>query len=603
VVLQFLKAGAKLPTTNNGQVTTELLYTLEQSLTLVKHHDIKRLTPYHILSVEDTSRLMDGGMRELLEMIFTQLPRQKARGKVFGSLLVIAATTGDQASVELLLRHGALADSSFSNCLEVTALGGAAQFGHLDVMRTLLNAGAYINSSSMLKYPLANAVVGGHADAVQALVERGATFQQLDRSGSSWRPLFQRMAVQYNNLETLQYLVTVGGQADLSALAAACAYGKTDFAACLLAAVREATPNPLESEGGPLYLACLNGHADIAHQVIEHGANVNQGVHFGTPLIAAASRGHADIVRLLLDNGADPNQQSRGNDFSSKSSVDISQLISPLPPSNPVRRRRQKGERTPFTALSMACREGFLAVAKLLLFRGAVIAGPPDPTTGTGLVPNAIANTCEGDWSPAKHAILELLLEPSSIQSSGHSARCGGLFQASRAHNHAAFDLIMEYFLPNSATLVLAGACGSLPFITHHLNQGINPQTQASDGHLPLHAAAYNMHTIAVSHLLTHGGADANQLDRNNSTPLLSALLGFDALLHDKHSSHEYQADMGIVQFEAIVQCLLDHSARTDLGSTPFGQALDLAGLIGHKEIERLLQERETRDSGLDRFE
>ncbi len=60
---------------------------------------------------------------------------------------------------------------------------------------------------------------------------------------------------------------------------------------------------------------------------------------------------------------------------------------------------------------------------------------------------------------------------------------------------------------------------------------------------------------------------------------------------------------MGIVQFEAVVRCLLDHGARTDLGETPLGHALDLAGVIGYEEVERLLQEREARDSGLGRFE
>ncbi len=599
VVLEFLRAGAKLPTTDDGQVTTEILDTLKRSFALVRREGTKRLTHYHPFSAEDARGLMDGGMRALLEITFSQLPEQKAGGEAFGGLLVVAATAGDQASVDLLLRHGAWVDSTFINYARGTALGGAAQFGYLDVMTTLLNAGARIEEGDII----ASAVLGGHVDAVKALVERGATVQRLDRLGSPWGLSFQRFAVDFEKLEILQHLVTVNGQVDLQVLTWACAAGKADFAACLLSAVKRTTPNPLKSEGGPLREACRNGHADIARQLIEHGANVNQSGHFDAPLIVAASCGHADTVRLLLDNGADPNQHARGRDSISEWLGSVKEMT-PLPPfGGPNGHRRQQDEQTPFTALSMACRGGFPAVVELLLSRGAAIAGSSDPATGTGPLPNALASTCEGNWSPAKHAILELLLETASTQSFWHSAWYGALFQAARAHNHAAFDLIMEYVPTTSSTLLLASMCGGLPSIAQHLNQGINPQTQDSNGELPLHTAAYHMHPIAVSHLLTHGAADANQLSRNGFTPLLCALWGFHALLHNKHLSHEYQADMGIVQFEAVVRCLLDHGARTDLGETPLGQALDLAGVIGYEEVERLLQEREARDSGLGRFE
>ena len=625
VILQFLRAGANLPTEDDGQMTTEVLKVLRRSLGRAEREDIKPLTAHH------AKRFMDSGMRALLEAIFSQLPRQNADEEVFGSLLVIAAAAGDQASVELLLRHGACADSTFNIAARNrppknhTALAMASKFGHLGVMETLSNAGAQIKSDDGDGHPLANAVVGGHADAVRALIERGATFPQLDHSYSltrrssprkslldllsgsrSPRQSFQGLAVELDKLETLQYLVVVEGQSDLSALAAACADGKVDFAVCLLEAAAATTPNPLESEGGPLYFACLNGHVDIVRQLMAYGANVNQSVDFGTPLIAAASRGHADIVRLLLDNGADPNHQYQGSrakrSSSEPSPVGISQLLPPPAPGNPARRRDE--ESAPCTALSVACREGFPAVAKLLLSGGAAIAYPLDPAIGGSPVVDAIVSTCEGDWSPSKHEILELLLEAAPAEGFWPWVCDGGLSQASRAHNHAAFALFMEYLPLTSWTLVLASHCGSVPSIAHHLNQGINSQIQASNGELPLHVAAYNMHSDAVTYLLTHGGADVNQLDGRNLTPILAALLGFCCLLRDKHPSHEYQADMGIVQFEAAVRCLLDHGARTDLGEdSELGRALDVARLIGHKEVERLLQDREIQDSGLGLFE
>lgn len=601
VVLQFLRAGGTLPSTDDGQVTTEVLGTLERSFALVETQDKRRRILERTFRFGDTRRLMDNGMRALLEIIFTQLPHQKADGQAFGTLLVVAATAGDQASVELLLRHGALAvvDGRYG-CFGATALESASKFGHADVISTLLDWGARIESERAEGWTLRLAVEGGHIEAVGLLVERTAAFQRWGPFGWPYTLDFQVDAVESNKLEMLRYLVAVDGEAELLALVTACKRGKPDFAACLLPAVSKTTPNPLETEGGPLYVSCLEGYVDIARQLIEHGANVNRGVPSGTPLMAAASRGHVNVVRLLLDNGADPNQQPQNHTTAFK--------IPPLTPvsfrGNPVRRQRQRQQRKqePFTALSVACREGFQAIAELLLSRGAAIAATPDQVNGASPAPNAIVSTCEGDWSLAKPAILELLLETASTRGYLYAAVKHGLVQAALAHNQEAFDLIMEYLPPTFWSLIGASVCGSLPSIIHHLNQGINPNTPSRIGSFPLHAAAYNLHPAAVSHLLTHGGADVNQLNNYNTTPLLCALVGFHYLLKDEHASHEYQADMGIVQFEAIIRCLLDHGARVDLGEFHLGRAhlvraLDVAVLIGHKEVERLLQERRTADS------
>jgi ankyrin repeat protein len=60
----------------------------------------------------------------------------------------------------------------------------------------------------------------------------------------------------------------------------------------------------------PLYMAAVQGEAEIAHLLLEAGADPNKesaGESEGTPLCAAASWGHAEVVRLLLLYGADPN--------------------------------------------------------------------------------------------------------------------------------------------------------------------------------------------------------------------------------------------------------------------------------------------------------
>jgi cytochrome c len=61
-----------------------------------------------------------------------------------------------------------------------------------------------------------------------------------------------------------------------------------------------------------LYIACEDGHVELAKLLIIRGADVNLPVSWQrTPLYAANKGGHADIVKLLLDNGANPNQLAK----------------------------------------------------------------------------------------------------------------------------------------------------------------------------------------------------------------------------------------------------------------------------------------------------
>ncbi|MEU9780372.1 ankyrin repeat domain-containing protein [Streptomyces phaeochromogenes] len=73
-----------------------------------------------------------------------------------------------------------------------------------------------------------------------------------------------------------------------------------------------ADPRQGDSEGTtPLYVASVNGEADIARLLLVAGASPDaesSGVGSdGTPLCAASCWGHTDTVRELLAHGADPN--------------------------------------------------------------------------------------------------------------------------------------------------------------------------------------------------------------------------------------------------------------------------------------------------------
>jgi ankyrin repeat protein len=60
----------------------------------------------------------------------------------------------------------------------------------------------------------------------------------------------------------------------------------------------------------PLYVAAVQGEAEIVRLLLEAGADPNResmDETEGTPLCAAAAHDRAEIVRLLLEHGADPN--------------------------------------------------------------------------------------------------------------------------------------------------------------------------------------------------------------------------------------------------------------------------------------------------------
>ncbi|MET7435985.1 MULTISPECIES: ankyrin repeat domain-containing protein [Streptomyces] len=73
-----------------------------------------------------------------------------------------------------------------------------------------------------------------------------------------------------------------------------------------------ADPERSDKDGTtPLYLAAVQGEADIARMLMEAGAfpdreSSGPGSE-GTPLCAAACWGHTETVRELLTHGADPN--------------------------------------------------------------------------------------------------------------------------------------------------------------------------------------------------------------------------------------------------------------------------------------------------------
>jgi ankyrin repeat protein len=200
--------------------------------------------------------------------------------------LLAAAQNGHTDVTRALLELGGTVDQG-------TADGGAtavyigAQEGHVEVVRLLLEKGAAVNQATTAHSqgpggdtPLRMAAYKGYVEVVRVLLEGGAAVNQATADDGT-TPLL--IATQQGHGEVVLMLLEKG---------AAVNQGRTDTGVT------------------PLHMAAQNGYVELARLLLEKGAGVNQATtdHGTPPLHMAAQNGHVDMVRLLLEKGAAVNQ-------------------------------------------------------------------------------------------------------------------------------------------------------------------------------------------------------------------------------------------------------------------------------------------------------
>jgi ankyrin len=239
-------------------------------------------------------------------------------------------------------------------------LAEAAQRGDFTLVRALLAAGDVdVDAPGRDGTPALHwAVRAGERDAVARLVDAGAAVDAANRYGV--RPL--ELAIAAGDVEIVLQLLEAGADAN--------------------EADRAGEP--------PLLLAARSGDAAIVRALLEHGAEVDRRDRdFGqTALMIAAREGHADVARLLLDGGAAVDAQTRPEPPPrfippSESPAGLSRgtgIIRAGWPEGRGKRFPAGGSKTP---LLYAAREGHLAVAELLIERGASV----ELADGNGVAP------------------------------------------------------------------------------------------------------------------------------------------------------------------------------------------------------------------------
>jgi len=200
---------------------------------------------------------------------------------------------------------------------EVTPLGVASQWGHIEVARVLLEHGTDTEIRDKRDWsPLERASESsesGHVEIVRVLLEHGANVRALDQNHQT--PL--HIASADGALESARMLLQRGADANAK---------DKDNETPLHRASHEglarvllqcgADPNAQNSHNQtPLHQALDEGNIQVAHTLLENGADANaQDSENRTPLHLASRWGYLDGVRLLLQYSANTQtQDSKGH--------------------------------------------------------------------------------------------------------------------------------------------------------------------------------------------------------------------------------------------------------------------------------------------------
>jgi len=232
--------------------------------------------------------------------------------------LVEAAARGDAERVRQLLARGVPVDVrdsetyALGSCWNITALMCAAAQGHLDIIQTLLEAGAGVSAACHAhkedggggSQPLHFAVSGRHAAAAEVLLDAGANPDAIGNYGRT--PLV--MAIYEDDVEGVRLLLKRGAKVNLKPR-------RSDYEPPLSAAAAIKKSDTIHSakSGGAVALGLTVElrNPEIFRLVLEAGADPNEiGVFGQTPLIRLAwQRDVPDdilipLMELLVKAGA-----------------------------------------------------------------------------------------------------------------------------------------------------------------------------------------------------------------------------------------------------------------------------------------------------------
>lgn len=192
--------------------------------------------------------------------------------------LFAAAVAQEDASIsELLLSHGAATSADVRNTLGWTLLNVVARKNNLEIARLLLQHHVNPNTpaDSGIR-PLSRAALFGHVNMVRVLLDYGADIDAVDGCGYT----------------ALLYSI----------------FGETKPSTTSLLLERGANTSITSAEGvTAIHIATSKGRVDLVKLLLEYHADLDTAYKCGfRPLHIAASKDRLELVKLLLEHGADP---------------------------------------------------------------------------------------------------------------------------------------------------------------------------------------------------------------------------------------------------------------------------------------------------------
>ena len=217
-----------------------------------------------------------------------------------------AAYGDDPEMAKLLIEAGANVKAS-------TRLGGltpllmAATNGSAAMIDLLLKAGADVNSTDAHETtPLMLAAASGSSDAVKTLLDHGA---EVNAREATWGQTALMFASALNRAAVIDLLIAHHADANVTSKAVSLA-PYTPYNANEKDQEVDPYANTPRAMGGmtALHYAAREGQGDAVRSLVEGGANINQSsaADNTSVLTEAIINGHYDIAKFLLDHGADP---------------------------------------------------------------------------------------------------------------------------------------------------------------------------------------------------------------------------------------------------------------------------------------------------------
>ena len=304
--------------------------------------------------LSDSIMKNQAGITKLLLMHGASTTGIQTPGGTYCSLLSLASSRGSVEMVKLLLEHRAIENPAPGPDAQEDPFLSAVLGEHWEILQLLLAEGALQLHVQISKNggrtPLQAAAEGGHKEAVRMLLDKGADVNAAPAAINGITAL--QAAIQHGDASLVGILLEAG--ADVNAWAGEftpliCAARKSDSKVLGWLLSRQADVNPGDPPVTALEAAVRSMNATNVKLLLDKGADVNPGRNKGlarhTPLQSAAQHGDTWITKELIKRGADVN----------------------------AKQVEYKGR----TALQWAAQGGHLEIVKLLVDQAADINAPP----------------------------------------------------------------------------------------------------------------------------------------------------------------------------------------------------------------------------------